>query len=77
MPVDRMRQDRKADDSITKYTSAGQTLGEVLKKFVPSVTAGKKVLDLCIECVVSLALVAVRWKAVERRLTGQGRQARG
>lgn len=38
-----------ADDSITKYTSAGQALGEVLKKFVPSVVAGKKVLDLCIE----------------------------
>lgn len=41
-----------ADGSrITKYTSAGQALGDVLKKFIPTVTAGKKVLDLCIEYV--------------------------
>jgi methionine aminopeptidase len=36
-------------DSITKYTSAGQAISDVLKKFIPTVTAGKKVLDLCIE----------------------------
>ena len=41
----------RAHASITKYTSAGQALGEVLKKFIPTVTAGKKVLDLVIECV--------------------------
>ncbi|GFZ49246.1 Curved DNA-binding protein [Saitozyma sp. JCM 24511] len=37
------------DDALNKYSSAGQTLGEVLKKFIPQVTAGKKVLDLVIE----------------------------
>ncbi|WWC59323.1 DNA-binding protein, 42 kDa [Kwoniella dejecticola CBS 10117] len=37
------------NDILTKYTTAGQALGEVLKKFIPSVTSGKKVLDLCIE----------------------------
>ncbi|WWC67880.1 DNA-binding protein, 42 kDa [Kwoniella pini CBS 10737] len=37
------------NDTLTKYTTAGQALGEVLKKFIPSITAGKKVLDLCIE----------------------------
>lgn len=35
--------------SLTKYTTAGQALGDVLKKFIPQVVAGKKVLDLCIE----------------------------
>lgn len=35
--------------SLTKYTSAGQALAEVLKKLLPQVSAGKKVLDLCIE----------------------------
>lgn len=38
-------------NSVNKYTSAGQVLADVLKKFIPSVTSGKKVLDLCIECV--------------------------
>jgi hypothetical protein len=38
---------------ITKYTSAGQALGDILKKFIPTITAGKKVLDLCIEYVLS------------------------
>ena len=37
------------NDVITKYTTAGQALGEVLKKLVPQVTAGKKVLELCVE----------------------------
>ncbi|KAK8846826.1 DNA-binding protein, 42 kDa [Kwoniella newhampshirensis] len=37
------------NDALTKYTTAGQALGEVLKKFIPQVVAGKKVLDLCIE----------------------------
>lgn len=37
--------------SLTKYTSAGQALGEVLKKLIPQITPGKKVLDLCIEYV--------------------------
>ncbi|WWD00502.1 DNA-binding protein, 42 kDa [Kwoniella sp. B9012] len=37
------------NDTLTKYTTAGQALGEVLKKFIPSITAGKKVLDLCVE----------------------------
>lgn len=35
--------------SITKYTTAGQILGQVIKKLVPSVTAGKKALELCEE----------------------------
>lgn len=34
--------------SITKYTTAGQALAAVLKKFVPEITAGKKVLELCV-----------------------------
>ncbi|WVQ97968.1 DNA-binding protein, 42 kDa [Kwoniella sp. CBS 9459] len=38
-----------SNDTLTKYTTAGQALGEVLKKFIPQVTAGKKVLDLCVE----------------------------
>ncbi|OWZ45694.1 DNA-binding protein, 42 kDa [Cryptococcus neoformans c45] len=38
-----------SDDALTKYTSAGQALGHVLKKLVPQITPGKKVLDLCIE----------------------------
>ncbi|WVR04580.1 DNA-binding protein, 42 kDa [Kwoniella sp. DSM 27419] len=37
------------NDTLTKYTTAGQALGEVLKKLIPQITAGKKVLDLCIE----------------------------
>ncbi|KAK4684443.1 hypothetical protein P7C73_g5733, partial [Tremellales sp. Uapishka_1] len=37
------------NDALTKYTSGGQVLAEVLKKLIPSITAGKKVLDLCIE----------------------------
>ncbi|CAK9783568.1 Creatinase/aminopeptidase [Cutaneotrichosporon oleaginosum] len=36
------------NDIITKYTTAGQALAAVLKKFVPEITAGKKVLELCI-----------------------------
>lgn len=40
--------------SLTKYTSAGQALGEVLKKLIPQITPGKKVLDLCIEYVLHL-----------------------
>ena len=39
----------RPDISLTKYTSAGQAINEVLKKFVPKVVAGAKVLDLCIE----------------------------
>lgn len=35
--------------SLTKYTTAGTILGEVLKKFIPTVQAGKSVLDLCTE----------------------------
>ncbi|WWD22114.1 DNA-binding protein, 42 kDa [Kwoniella shandongensis] len=38
-----------SNDALTKYTTAGQALGDVLKKFIPQVVAGKKVLDLCIE----------------------------
>lgn len=38
--------------SLTKYTSAGQVLAEVLKKLVSQVTAGKNVLELCIESVL-------------------------
>lgn len=40
--------------SITKYTTAGQALNEVLKKLIPQITAGKKVLELSIEYVVLL-----------------------
>lgn len=36
-------------DSLTKYTTAGTILGDVLKKFIPTVQAGKSVLDLCTE----------------------------
>ena len=35
--------------SLTKYTTAGTILGEVLKKFIPTIQAGKSVLDLCTE----------------------------
>lgn len=35
--------------SLTKYTTAGQALAVVLKKLIPEITAGKKVLDLTIE----------------------------
>ncbi|KAL7422100.1 hypothetical protein Q5752_002743 [Cryptotrichosporon argae] len=38
-----------SNDTLTKYTTAGQALAEVLKKFVPEVVAGKKVIDLCIQ----------------------------
>ncbi|WVQ84122.1 DNA-binding protein, 42 kDa [Cryptococcus sp. DSM 104549] len=38
-----------SSDALTKYTTAGQAVSEVLKKFIPQITAGKKVLDLCIE----------------------------
>lgn len=34
---------------ITKYTTAGQALNTVLKKLVPEIQPGKKVLDLCVE----------------------------
>ncbi len=37
--------------SVNKYSNAGQVLGEVLKKLIPQITPGKKVLDLCIESV--------------------------
>lgn len=37
------------NDALTKYTSAGQVLGEVLKKLAPQVRVGKHVLDLCID----------------------------
>ncbi|TYJ56324.1 DNA-binding protein, 42 kDa [Cryptococcus floricola] len=38
-----------SNDALTKYTTAGQALTEVIKKFIPLVAPGKKVLDLCIE----------------------------
>lgn len=34
---------------ITKYTTAGQALNTVLKKLIPEIQPGKKVLDLCVE----------------------------
>lgn len=37
------------EDAVNKYTSAGQVVTDVVKKFVPSVIAGKKVSELCIE----------------------------
>nr|ODN73634.1 DNA-binding protein, 42 kDa [Cryptococcus depauperatus CBS 7841] len=37
------------NDALTKYTTAGQALTEVLKKLLPQITPGKKVLDLCVE----------------------------
>ncbi|EKD03418.1 hypothetical protein A1Q2_02273 [Trichosporon asahii var. asahii CBS 8904] len=37
------------NDVITKYTTAGQALNTVLKKLVPEIQPGKKVLDLCVE----------------------------
>ncbi len=42
--------------SLTKYTSAGQVLGEVLKKLIPQVVASKNALDLCIEYISALAV---------------------
>ncbi|ODN80428.1 DNA-binding protein, 42 kDa [Cryptococcus amylolentus CBS 6039] len=38
-----------SNDALTKYTTAGQALTDVIKKFIPLVAPGKKVLDLCIE----------------------------
>ncbi|WOO79287.1 Proliferation-associated protein 2G4 [Vanrija pseudolonga] len=38
-----------SNEVITKYTTAGQALNEVLKKLIPQITAGKKVLELSIE----------------------------
>ncbi|KAI5449709.1 hypothetical protein NCC49_004170 [Naganishia albida] len=38
-----------SNDALTKYTTAGTILGEVLKKFIPTIQAGKSVLDLCTE----------------------------
>jgi hypothetical protein len=39
------------EDAVNKYTSAGQVVAEVVKKFVPTVVSGKKVGELCVECV--------------------------
>lgn len=38
-----------SNDALTKYTTAGQALADVLKKLVPQITTGKKVLDLVVE----------------------------
>lgn len=40
--------------SLTKYTTAGQALGEVLKKLVPKLVAGEKVLELSIAYVPAM-----------------------
>jgi len=37
------------DDTLTKYTTAGQAVAQILKKLVPQVVSGAKVLDLCVE----------------------------
>ncbi|RXK37740.1 DNA-binding protein, 42 kDa [Tremella mesenterica] len=51
VPTDKPKEEVKGltDDALTKYQSAGHILADVLKKFVPQVEVGKKVLDLCIE----------------------------
>lgn len=59
--------------SLTKYTSAGQALGEVLKKLIPQITPGKKVLDLCIEYVLSTSFLK-RWCGVSYTSRGRGRR---
>lgn len=41
--------DLSADFSLTKYTTAGQALAVVLKKLIPEIKAGKKVLELTTE----------------------------
>lgn len=38
-----------SEDAVNKYTSAGQVVADVVKKFIPTVQAGKSVMDLCIE----------------------------
>jgi methionine aminopeptidase len=36
-------------DTLTKYQVASQLLGDVLKKFIPTIVSGKSVLELCDE----------------------------
>lgn len=47
--LDLYRRNSETSRRITKYTSAGQAVAEVLKKLIPQIVAGKKVLDLCME----------------------------
>ncbi|ORY27797.1 peptidase M24, structural domain-containing protein [Naematelia encephala] len=47
--ADKQEEKGLSGDAITKYTTAGQALADVLKKLIPQITAGKSVLDLCVE----------------------------
>jgi hypothetical protein len=65
--------------SLNKYSSAGQVLGDVLKKFIPKVTAGNKILDLCIEWVGKCGYLAdtpgvTRWLPTLWLLFGTSRR---
>lgn len=44
-----VKEEKLSSDALTKYQTASALLGEVLKKFIPTVVEGKSVLDLCNE----------------------------
>lgn len=48
-----VKEEKLGNDALTKYQTASSILGDVLKKFIPTVVEGKSVLDLCNECVLS------------------------
>jgi len=44
-----VKEEKLSNDALTKYQTASSILGDVLKKFIPTVVEGKSVLDLCNE----------------------------
>lgn len=44
-----VKEEKLSSDALTKYQTASALLGDVLKKFIPTVVEGKSVLDLCNE----------------------------
>jgi hypothetical protein len=44
-----VKEEKLSSDALTKYQTASAILGDVLKKFIPTVVEGKSVLDLCNE----------------------------
>ena len=44
-----VKDEKLSSDALTKYQTASALLGEVLKKFIPTVVEGKSVLELCNE----------------------------
>lgn len=44
-----VKEEKLSNDAVTKYQTASTLLGEVLKKFIPTVVEGKSALDLCNE----------------------------